>query len=507
MTGSDAIAGDTLNGVNVEAIDRLIQGPLAVFFQGTPICDIGALTGEAEGLPEESFGTVYAGNQLQNITDYRGTLQRWFRALRVNGHLIISVPHAFLFERKLTLPSRWNSLQRRLYTPRSLLDEVEEALVPNSYRIRLLGDQDEGYDYDLPWSKAPVGGHDIVLVLEKIPRPQWDLTEPGEAKVSAPDFAFERGHTRVEVVSRVPRRRIAILKLDHLGDFIMGIPALERARAVFADAEITLVVGSWNLDMARDLGIADKVLAFDVFPRNSSEERVDLPGKTALFEALMKEEYDLAIDLRNDGDTRFLLKCIRAPVRAGMGTAAQFPYLDIFLPVDLTRHEPETARVDVLGHEMFLLHANAERCTYRVACARMDSWPERAIIWGPYLSLRAGRYIFEPFIELDSSKASADRLLLLDIALDIKVVSTLVIPAQDPLRLHFTVENSRSKFEFRVWPVDGAPTPEFSFYGGRLIREGANSVLHQSEYLSLLIDLIEMRASGTGLLMPWQAAQ
>ena len=39
------------------------------------------------------------------------------------------------------------------------------------------------------------------------------------------------------------------------------------------------------------------------------------------------------------------------------------------------------------------------------------------------------------------------------------------------------------------------------------MREGAGSVLHQSEYLSLLIDLIQMRVSGTGLLMPWQPAQ
>jgi hypothetical protein len=48
--------------------------------------------------------------------------------------------------------------------------------------------------------------------------------------------------------------------------------------------------------------------------------------------------------------------------------------------------------------------------------------------------------------------------------------------------------------------VDGHAPIDFSYFGGRLIREGAASVLHQSEYLALLIDLIIMRVDRLGLL-------
>ncbi len=124
-------------------------------------------------------------------------------------------------------------------------------------------------------------------------------------------------------------QHIVILKLDHLGNFIMGVPALERGRGA-SDAHITLVVGSWNHDMALGLGLFDAVLAFDAFPRNPTEEAIDLEGKRAGLRALLPEPFDLAIDLRVDHDTRFFLKDIKTGLRAGIGPKSTFDYLDIF---------------------------------------------------------------------------------------------------------------------------------------------------------------------------------
>ena len=196
-------------------------------------------------------------------------------------------PHAFLYERQLSLPSRWNPGQRRLYTPGSLMQEVEEALAPNSYRVRHLGDGDRGYDYDADPNAPPVGESEVVLVSEKSAPPAWSprlAVEPPapRPRKTEPDYAFEPSRTRVEAESLPDIRRVLLLKLDHLGDFIMGLSALERARPIFCDAEITLVVGSWNVQMARELGLADRIVAFDIFPRNSSEEEVDVAGKAGL---------------------------------------------------------------------------------------------------------------------------------------------------------------------------------------------------------------------------------
>src|SRR5689334_12896542 len=40
--------------------------------------------------------------------------------------------------------------------------------------------------------------------------------------------------------------RILILKLDHLGDFITGLPAARQIREGFPDAKITLICSEWT---------------------------------------------------------------------------------------------------------------------------------------------------------------------------------------------------------------------------------------------------------------------
>lgn len=479
------------------ALSRFRTGPLGPFIADGDVLEV---DGSAPGAPvaaDESQETVFAGYRLQDIADYRGALQSWFRAVRVGGHLIVAVPHAFLYERQLALPSRWQPAQRRLYTPRALIEEIEEALAPNSYRVRWLGDDDTDYDYGLGVDMPPTGAHDVLLAIQRIAPPAWRPAAVSAAKAPAPDFAFEPGRTRIEAAAPRPCDKILILKLDHLGDFIMGLPALERARAAFAGAEITLVVGSWNVAMAQEMGIADHILPFDVFPRNSSEEVVDVVGKTALFQAMITEDYDLAIDLRSDPDTRFLLRSVRAGIRAGIGTRAQFPYLDIFLPIDGTRNEPETARIDEFNHHSFASHPDVVRGEFRMFGAAKYAQAESAMVWGPYYRLRPGRYMFEPYIEFGDKGAG---LLSLDVALDQQWVVHKTVPADGRVQLPFVVEKAQSLFEFRIWALRDSPAIDFHFYGGRLIREGAASVLHQSEYLSLLIELVQMRVSRFGLL-------
>lgn len=472
-----------------------VHGPLGSFLADGAVFEIGAPV-NTQMAPDSSQSVVFAGYRLQDLADYRGALQSWFRLVRVGGFLVIAVPHAFLSERQISLPSRWNPAQKRLYTPASLLGEIEEALAPNSYRVRWLSDDDSGYDYQLDREHEPVGAHDVLLAIERIAPPAWGLCEIPKAKALSPDFAFEPDRTRVEFVTLKPRRKILILKLDHLGDFIMAIPALEKARFAFADSEITLIVGSWNVDMARQLAIADRVLSFDVFPVNSSEQKVDVPGKTALFEKMLTEDYDLAIDFRTDADTRFLLKSVRAALRAGLGTKVQFPFLDIFLPVDFNRNEPESARDDEISHKLFSAQKDTVRGEFRISCAKEKARCESAIIWGPYFAMRPGRYFFEPYLELDPS---GDGLLSLDIALDRQWVTKTTVPSPERVRLSFVVEKPGTLFEFRIWAIEETPAISFSFFGGRLFRVGGSSVLHQSEYLSLLIELISMRMDRFGV--------
>ena len=127
-------------------------------------------------------------------------------------------------------------------------------------------------------------------------------------------------------------RRLLVLKLDHYGDFLIGLPALRRLREVFAADHITLVCGSWNAELARRLNVADDVRAYDFFPENGASWTGEPHEELDRFREICRGSFDIAIDLRVDEDTRFLLEHVEAGTRCGIGLRARYSLLDIVLP-------------------------------------------------------------------------------------------------------------------------------------------------------------------------------
>ena len=112
--------------------------------------------------------------------------------------------------------------------------------------------------------------------------------------------------------------------------------------------------------------------------------------------------------------------------------------------------------------------------------------------------MAAGYYLFDPHIDIDTSTPG---LLAYDVALDQQSVTRWIIPQNGGLpQVAFRNESDGAQFEFRLWPLGQEPAPNFQFFGGRLVRQGASSVLHQSEYLLLLVELIAIRMCKAGAL-------
>jgi len=135
--------------------------------------------------PDESVDTVYSSHMLEHVVNYQATIRDWYRVLKFGGFLVCLVPHQFLYEKRNALPSLWNADHKRFYTPASLLHEFETALVPNTYRIRHLRDNDEAYTYGIGPEAHAGGGYEIELVVEKIRKPDWDLAGPIDVNRSA----------------------------------------------------------------------------------------------------------------------------------------------------------------------------------------------------------------------------------------------------------------------------------------------------------------------------------
>jgi ADP-heptose:LPS heptosyltransferase/GT2 family glycosyltransferase len=126
-------------------------------------------------------------------------------------------------------------------------------------------------------------------------------------------------------------RRILVVKLDHLGDFITGVPALKRLQSHFPEADLYLLASSGSAALAGFVPGIKEVIDFEFFhPRSGlGQHELSRDDLDALQRRLDPYRFDLAIDLRKHLDTRSVLRCTGARWLAGYDRDSRFPWLDI----------------------------------------------------------------------------------------------------------------------------------------------------------------------------------
>lgn len=125
--------------------------------------------------PDKSQDYVFTSHVLEHISDSVAAIQEWYRVLKVGGHLILIVPHQYLYEKRLGLPSRFNEDHKIFFTPGKLLTLIEGSLPPNHWRLRHLRDNDDEFNYSIPPLKHSRGAYEIECVLQRIVPPDWTL--------------------------------------------------------------------------------------------------------------------------------------------------------------------------------------------------------------------------------------------------------------------------------------------------------------------------------------------
>ena len=306
--------------------------------------------------------------------------------------------------------------------------------------------------------------------------------------------------------------RILVLKLDHLGDFIIGRPALQSLRRLFPQAHIRLICGSWNVRAAQASGLVNEVRSYDYFPEQAQGWDGKPIQSIADFEAAAAGRFDLAVDLRVDGDTRGLLKRVDAAQRCGIGSRQAFSFLDIALPAQAKQPDDrlfagETHAVipaDRFHSKMRRQGVYAHETAFRYARGHM--------IYGPYLELPYGAYRATFGLRVSGPYWLGRPQVTVEVARNEAVVQSMGVPMRSLVRGGFdgpvlSFEYRReaddvgiAKFEFRV-SVSGRPFGgTLGFTGVRLERVDVGVVprfapmdLHVGEQLSLLVDLIGQR--------------
>jgi ADP-heptose:LPS heptosyltransferase len=303
--------------------------------------------------------------------------------------------------------------------------------------------------------------------------------------------------------------RILVLKLDHLGDFLIGLPALIKLRATFPKAHVTLICGPWNVTTARSLGVADEIRAYEYFPENAKNWGGDAIEDLHRFCEVCRGHFDIALDLRVDEDTRPLLRHVDAALRCGIGARSRHPYLNIVLPGQF-----ETRERRQMDNEPLVFRPNAfhSRMPIRTAFfhATNFSVTDSHLIYGPYSRLPLGQLRAEFSFELLAPLWSLRRVevaveVVRDGASDVigfKRKKWLPNRKLTVVALDFSNDDVAARYEFRVF-IGGHPRPptQLRFFGVRIevIEKQEQQArflaaeLHIGEQLSLLVALVGER--------------
>ncbi len=146
-------------------------------------------------------------------------------------------------------------------------------------------------------------------------------------------------------------RSILVLKVDHIGDLLLALPAIATLRRCWPDAEITLMCGPWNVPVARGLGVFDRVVAVDFFRGRADASRRRVFDASGI-EAAGLGVFDLAVDLRVDEDSRLLLRHVEARFKAGYFSRLMPDDMALVLPLE---QSGTPRRPGVLDHQRSLM--------------------------------------------------------------------------------------------------------------------------------------------------------
>jgi len=139
-------------------------------------------------------------------------------------------------------------------------------------------------------------------------------------------------------------RRVLLLRLERIGDLLMTLPAIADVRAAAPSAEIHLVVGSWNAEIARAIEPVTAVQTLDARWLAREGDGLGLASLTRAARRWTRAHYDLAVNFEPDVRSNILLAASGAAWTAGYRSGGGGPLLDQALDYDTRAHTTDNAR-------------------------------------------------------------------------------------------------------------------------------------------------------------------
>jgi heptosyltransferase-2 len=147
---------------------------------------------------------------------------------------------------------------------------------------------------------------------------------------------------------------ILIFRLDHLGDMVYTLDAIQNVRREYPMSQICLVTGSWNMDLFINSPIIDSLIIYDSpMHARKREKAARFRDKIMLAKSLKRKNIDLIISFRDDFFTIFLSLYLFPIFRRDLGTVRVSTKLKKVIggysrKIEIPRHEKEINREVVL---------------------------------------------------------------------------------------------------------------------------------------------------------------
>ena len=165
--------------------------------------------------------------------------------------------------------------------------------------------------------------------------------------VGIADFALRVAAPAMRLMRRPashPPRRILLLRLERIGDLLMTLDAIDDVRQAAPDAEIDLVVGSWNLELASRIPGVSQVEAIDAAWLSREGAGLALIALIRRARSWRARTYDLAINFEPDVRSNLIIAASRAARTAGFSSGGGGALLDVALTYDPRAHTTANAQ-------------------------------------------------------------------------------------------------------------------------------------------------------------------
>lgn len=173
-----------------------------------------------------------------------------------------------------------------------------------------------------------------------------DSRERAVVRVADAALAVAAGLARpfVRRAPASPPRRVLLLRIERIGDLVMTLDAIRDVRALAPDAEIDLVVGSWNQPLAVAIPGVDHVVSLDAAWLAREGQGLRLPSLLRSAWQWSDRRYDLAINFEPDVRSNLVAAVSGAARTVGWKSGGGGPVLDVALDYDTTAHTSSNAR-------------------------------------------------------------------------------------------------------------------------------------------------------------------